>query len=69
MTKREREITNLIAQGMSNKEIAHLLNIAIHTVKSHVHNILQKLALGTRVQIAANFHQRDTPDSRAHSSA
>jgi DNA-binding NarL/FixJ family response regulator len=52
MTKREREIVVLIADGLSNKEIARQLNIATHTVKSHVHNIMEKLALHTRLQIA-----------------
>jgi DNA-binding NarL/FixJ family response regulator len=52
MTKREREITALIADSLSNKEIAQQLNIATHTVKSHVHNIMEKLALHTRLQIA-----------------
>lgn len=52
MTKREREIVELIAEGLANKEIAHKLNLSIYTVKSHVHNILEKMALNTRVQIA-----------------
>jgi two-component system NarL family response regulator len=52
MTKREREIIALIAEGLSNKEIAQRLNIATYTVKSHVHNILEKLALHSRLQIA-----------------
>jgi two-component system NarL family response regulator len=52
MTKREREIIVLIADGLSNKEIAQKLSIATHTVKSHVHNIMEKLALHTRLQIA-----------------
>ncbi|MBM2846459.1 MAG: hypothetical protein HW407_1771 [Bacteroidetes bacterium] len=52
MTKREREIIALIADALSNKEIAHRLNIATYTVKSHVHNILEKLALHSRLQIA-----------------
>jgi len=54
MTKREREVVALIAGGMSNKEIAVKLSIATPTVKSHVHNILEKLALHTRLQIAKN---------------
>jgi two-component system nitrate/nitrite response regulator NarL len=57
MTKREREITGLIADGLSNKEIAQRLNIATYTVKSHVHNILEKLALHSRLQIAAHAHK------------
>ena len=52
-THREREVVGLIAEGLSNKEIAESLHIATYTVKSHVHNILEKLALGTRLQIAA----------------
>ena len=52
MTKREREIVILIADALSNKEIAQQLNIATHTVKSHVHNIMEKLALHSRLQIA-----------------
>ena len=52
MTKREREIISIIADGHSNKEIAQQLNIATHTVKSHVHNIMEKLALHSRLQIA-----------------
>ena len=54
MTSREREIIALIAEGLSNKEIASRLNIATYTVKSHVHNIMEKLALHTRLQIASS---------------
>ena len=57
MTQREKEIIALIVEGMSNKQIAEKLNIATFTVKSHVHNILDKLALQSRLQIAA--HSRD----------
>ena len=53
LTRREREIVDLISQGMSNKEIAQHLHIATFTVKSHVHNVLEKLELNTRLQIAA----------------
>ena len=56
MTKREREIVMLIADGLSNKEIAQRLSIATYTVKSHVHNILEKLALQSRLQISAYVH-------------
>jgi two-component system nitrate/nitrite response regulator NarL len=56
MTPREREVINLIAEGMSNKEIARGLHIATHTVKSHVRNIMEKLTLHTRLQIAAYAH-------------
>ena len=66
MTKRERQITNLIAEGLSNKEIAQQLNIALYTVKSHVHNILEKLALHTRLQIAAHAHKGDASEADGH---
>jgi DNA-binding NarL/FixJ family response regulator len=61
MTKREQQITDLIAEGLSNKEIAQRLNIATYTVKSHVHNILEKLALHSRLQIAAHAHKKTPP--------
>jgi DNA-binding NarL/FixJ family response regulator len=61
MTKREQEIMNLIAEGLSNKEIAQRLTIATYTVKSHVHNILEKLALHSRLQIAAYTHKTGGP--------
>ncbi len=52
MTKRERQVILLIADGLSNKEIANKLRLSPYTVKSHVHNILEKLLLRSRVQIA-----------------
>jgi DNA-binding NarL/FixJ family response regulator len=57
MTPREREVINLIAEGLSNKEIAGRLHIATHTVKSHVRNVMEKLMLHTRLQIAAYAHK------------
>ena len=57
MTPREREVIALIADGMSNKEIAARLGIATDTVKSHVRNVMEKLALHTRLQIAAYAHR------------
>jgi DNA-binding NarL/FixJ family response regulator len=57
MTKREREIIVLIAEGMSNKEIAQRLNLSTYTVKSHIHNILEKMALHSRLQIATHAYE------------
>ena len=57
MTPREREVVALIGEGLSNKEIAERMSIALHTVKSHVHNVLEKLALRTRLQVAAYAHR------------
>lgn len=56
MTKRERQVIELIADGSTNKEIAQKLHLSTYTVKSHVHNILEKLTLNTRVQIAKHAH-------------
>ncbi len=65
MTKREREVIALISEGYSNKEIAHALHLSTYTVKSHVHNILEKLALNTRVQIAKYAHDSIKKDTAA----
>jgi DNA-binding NarL/FixJ family response regulator len=51
MTKRERQVIALIAASATNKEIAQKLNLSLFTVKSHVHNILEKLAISKRIQI------------------
>jgi len=59
MTSREGEIVKLIAEGLANKEIAFKLNLSIYTVKSHVHNILEKMALNTRVQIAIHANSAE----------
>ncbi len=60
MTKRERQIIDLVADGFTNKEIAQKLHLSSYTVKSHIHNILEKLALHTRVQIAIYAHTSDS---------
>ena len=62
MTSRERDVVNLIAEGASNKAIARQLHISPHTVKSHVRNIMEKLTLHTRLQIAAYAHQALLPE-------
>lgn len=49
---REKQIIRFVAEGLTNKEIAQQLNLSSFTVKSHVHNILKKLALRKRMQIA-----------------
>jgi DNA-binding NarL/FixJ family response regulator len=61
MTKREKQVIELIYDGSTNKEIAQKLNISTSTVKSHVHKILEKLAINTRFQIAkhVNLHNPD----------
>ncbi len=52
LTEREREILKLITQGKNNNEIATALELNIHTIKSDVCSILQKLEVTDRVQAA-----------------
>ena len=63
MTKRELEVMNLVAEGFTNKEIAQKLMLSKYTIKSHVHNILSKLSLSTRVQIAKYTYQSESQKS------
>jgi two-component system nitrate/nitrite response regulator NarL len=53
LTRRELEVLQLVADGLSNKEIATNLFITEGTVKNHVHNALEKLQLENRTQAAA----------------
>jgi DNA-binding NarL/FixJ family response regulator len=61
LTKRERQVIDLLGEGLSNKEIGTRLHIAVHTVKSHVHNVLEKLALRSRLEVAAFSHGAAKP--------
>ncbi|WP_108817005.1 LuxR C-terminal-related transcriptional regulator [Loktanella sp. Alg231-35] len=53
LTRRQREVADLIVQGQSNKDIALSLGISVATVKDHVHGILQRLQLPSRVAVMA----------------
>lgn len=59
LTSREEEILRLLEMGMSNREIAALLCIAVHTVKNHVHSILSKLGVRSRAEAAARLRAVD----------
>lgn len=59
LTPREREAMACLARGQSNKEIARQLDVAESTVKIHVQNILKKLKLSSRVQIAVYAVERE----------
>lgn len=60
MTKREREVIILLGEGMSNKDIAHSMHLSVFTIKSHIHNIMEKLALHTRLEIANYSYTTNT---------
>ena len=64
LTEREAQVANLIAQGDSNKEIGDRLELSAKTVKNHVSNILRKLALQRRTQIAILALQRERTKER-----
>lgn len=53
LTVREEEILSMLEQGMSNREISERLFIAVHTVKNHVHNILNKTGARSRAEAVA----------------
>ncbi|QGZ53709.1 response regulator [Paraburkholderia acidiphila] len=59
LTARERDIVRELARGASNKEIARTLDLAESTVKIHVRNILRKLGLTSRVQVAIYAIEHD----------
>lgn len=62
LTRREREIADLLEAGFSNKEIAGRLAISVATVKNHVHRVLEKLHITRRGQ--AGHQMRRQPDQR-----
>jgi len=59
LTDREREVLALIAEGLSNAEIAERLTISLSTVKFHVGNILRQLGVSSRTEAAALAWQHD----------
>lgn len=55
LTAREREILQLVLEGKDNQNIASTLQLALGTVKAHVHNILKKTGHGTRQELTRDF--------------
>lgn len=56
LTGREAQILRMLEMGLSNREIAEHLCIAVHTVKSHVHSLLGKLGVNTRAEAVTRLH-------------
>jgi DNA-binding CsgD family transcriptional regulator/Tfp pilus assembly protein PilF len=63
LTRREREVAALVAEGLGNKEIADRLYITRKTVEHHVSSILAKLGLSGRVELAAHVANRLSEDA------
>jgi ATP/maltotriose-dependent transcriptional regulator MalT len=55
LTRREREVARLVAQGLTNRQIAEALFVSERTVDHHVSNILEKLSLSSREQVASRL--------------
>jgi DNA-binding NarL/FixJ family response regulator len=62
LTCRQQQIVQLINEGLSNKEIARRLSLGVSTVKNHVHNILDRLEVSRRAEVAARH--RGSPVAR-----
>ncbi|MBV9163690.1 MAG: response regulator transcription factor [Pseudonocardiales bacterium] len=57
LTPRETDVLSLLAQGMSNAEVATALFVSVATVRSHVHHILRKLAVRSRAEAVAHAYK------------
>lgn len=55
LTRREEEVLGLIADGLSNKQISHVLNISVYTVQNHVQNLIIKLDVKNRAHAASVY--------------
>jgi DNA-binding NarL/FixJ family response regulator len=52
LTAQEQRVANLVAAGMTNREVADALCVSVHTIKTHVKNVLEKLSIRSRWQLA-----------------
>jgi DNA-binding CsgD family transcriptional regulator len=59
LTGREKEILRLVASGLQNKEIAREIGISVATVRNHVHNILQKLGVHSKLEAISLAFRRN----------
>jgi LuxR family maltose regulon positive regulatory protein len=61
LSARELEVLDLVAQGLSNQQIAERLFLSLHTVKTHLKNLLGKLGVTNRTEAAAKYLFRAMP--------
>ena len=60
LTNRENELLELIADGLTNREISCYLTISESTVENHIHHIYEKLGISNRAQAVAYFFRLRT---------
>jgi DNA-binding CsgD family transcriptional regulator len=61
LTRREREVAGLVAEGLTNRQIASKLRISEHTAATHLRRIRKKLGLNSRSQLASWVTGRSAP--------
>jgi DNA-binding CsgD family transcriptional regulator len=59
LTDAELTVVNLIAQGVTNRDVAERLHLSLHTVKTHVHNAFAKLGINSRAQLTRLMHRSE----------
>jgi DNA-binding NarL/FixJ family response regulator len=57
VTARESEVIGHVCNGLSNNDIAREMHVAVHTVKTHMRNIMAKMRVRSRLQIAARVNR------------
>jgi DNA-binding NarL/FixJ family response regulator len=55
ITKRQLAVASLVARGLSNPEVARVLNISINTVKKHVRDLFERCEVASRAELAARL--------------
>ena len=60
LTRREYEVTRLVARGRSNRQVADRLQISEQTVKNHIQSIFRKLGVDNRVELAIYFSRQQS---------
>jgi ATP/maltotriose-dependent transcriptional regulator MalT len=59
LTESELKVVTLIAQGVTNRDVATQLHLSLHTVKTHIHNAFAKLGINSRAQLTQLMHGSD----------